>query len=129
MYFYEVWVGSPKYHSQNALTYSWPDQLPNGTVVTVPLKQASAFAIVVDQATKPSFAVKPMLDIVHETPMPKPLLELVPWLSDYYPAPFGQTVSLLLPPFSARGKAREPTKPSPEKPIELPALTKEQSAA
>jgi len=131
MRYYEVWVASQRYHSENPLTYSNEANIKLGTVVIVSLQRKKAVAIVVKQTKKPSFDTKQVLRIVSKTPLPAQTLELILWLKDYYPAPFGQIVSTIVP---SNLVARSRTMPEKSKiikisDINLSPLTKEQKDA
>lgn len=95
--YFEVWVSSPQYHSDSALTYSYDAALLPGNVVNVPLKRQTVLAVVVRKVKKPSFSTKQIIDVVANRPLPPQQLKLIDWLKGYYPAPSGQIVSLFLP--------------------------------
>jgi primosomal protein N' (replication factor Y) len=131
MYYYEVWVSSPKYHGKTALTYSADEPLEPGRIVTVPLLGQTVAAVALQAVPKPSFVAKPIVRVVAESTIPLPLVQLVEWLQAYYPAPLGQITSLIIP--SSLTQVPRPQK-SPQtgkqlKPIALPVLTDEQSRA
>ena len=67
MYYYEVWVSSPKYHGKTALTYSVDEPLEPGRIVTVPLLGQTVAAVVLQAVPKPSFAAKPITRVVAES--------------------------------------------------------------
>lgn len=128
MQYYEVWVGSSKYHGDSPLTYSCAPQLKAGAVVIVPLQRSRAHGIVLRRVSKPSFKTRAITEIASDAILPDELIQLIQWLREYYPAPLGQLVTLLVP-GSPLGK---PNKPQAEKPgtaaepSRLPLLTKEQ---
>lgn len=128
MHYHEVWVSSPKYHSDKPLTYSCDKCLPPGTLVVVPMQRNMVVAIVIKEVTKPQFATKAILRRIDNRPLPPQLIMLASWLRDYYPAPFGQIISLLLP-ASLTTKTRDDVYMSKDKSPEvpLPPLTNEQS--
>ena len=72
MYFYEVWVSSPRYHKQETLTYSSPDKLAVGSLVALPLRAREELGIVVEATAKPSFKTKDISRILTNKPLPKP---------------------------------------------------------
>lgn len=128
MHYHEVWVSSPKYHSDKSLTYSYDKPIPSGTLVIVPLQRNTVAAVVIKEVTKPRFTTKTILRTVDDHPLPPQLAELASWLKDYYPAPFGQIMSLLLP-TSLATKSRDDSSPDKDKDqrAALPKLTTEQS--
>lgn len=97
MHYVVVYVSDPSYHGTGPLTYSSPDELPVGSLVFVPLKQKRVLGIVAGVVTrKPSFPVKPA-ELVHLPSFPAPLIELIPWIHQYYPSPLGAVVQHFLP--------------------------------
>lgn len=129
MYYYEVLVGHQSYHGTEALTYSWESELPAGSVVRVSLRNRNVLGIVVKKVAKPGFTVKPMRGVSAYPPLPAQTLQLLDWLSGYYPAPLGAVVRLFLPPSEAFPKASQSV-PAPTRPkIALPELTPQQASA
>ncbi len=125
MRFYEVLVASQQYHGHTALTYSSDEALADGTVVVVPLRKQSVLGVVHRQVTKPKFAAKEITKSLSVT-IPIELIELILWLTTYYPAPLGQLLTLLLP-TSLKQKSREGLKKAPPaSPQSQPPLTNEQ---
>ncbi len=126
--YYEVWVSSARYHGEGALTYSSNDDLPVGSVVTVPLQRQTVVAVVLRPAKKPSFATKPIVRVVTTAAVPPQIIKLLDWLRSYYPGPFGQILALALPSSltqQSRQTAKPPAPPAKAKP--LPPLTPEQA--
>lgn len=131
MHYYKVLVASNKYHGNEALTYASETPLLTGQTVLVPLRNARVSGVVMSEDTKPSFAVKNILSIQIEEPLPKESLDLLTWLSGYYPALASTLISLFIP-SSLRLKANEtppPLSPSTRALPELPALTNDQVKA
>lgn len=95
--FYTVLVGSAQYHGNEALTYSYPEQLAVGAVVRVPLQRTSALGVVTGTVGKPAFKTKDILETYDLPPLPASLVQMVTWLRQYYPAPLGQTTMAILP--------------------------------
>ena len=97
MQFVEMLVADATYHGSGPLTYGSSEPLAPGVIVTVPLQKRKALAVALRHVSKPSFAVKPVLAISKLSPIPAPLLALLEWLQDYYPAPLGILTQLLFP--------------------------------
>lgn len=130
MKYYEVWVASQRYHGDTGLTYSSPDELPIGSVVLVPLQRQTVVAIVTKQTTEPSFKTRDILRVVHANPAPDELIKLMDWMRVYYPAPFGQILSLALPStLGQQSRKPEVHTATNSSPVKLPPLTKDQRAA
>ena len=129
MYYYEVLPASQRYHGNKPLTYGSEEELAVGRVAVVPLQRQKALGVITKRVEKPAFATKQLERVLPaEVTVPGQLAELVRWLSDYYPAPLGQIMSLLLPTTlqqqSRKQKAKEQTEAS--KAISPPVLTQEQ---
>ncbi len=97
MPYYKILVSEASYHGKEPLTYSSSQSLPEGTIVTVPLRAKNVLGLVVGVATRPSFAVKTILDTPPLPPLPRELLELHSWMANFYPAPLGAITQHFLP--------------------------------
>ncbi len=129
MYYYEVWVSSPRYHGDKALSYQYSEKLKAGTIISVVLQRQRVLAVVINEVTRPAFATKPIDSVVTDTAMPPELLKLIDWLKDYYPAPIGFLTALLLP-STLLQTSRDKSIANPEIAIkQLPPLTAEQNSA
>lgn len=130
MHYYKVWVASQRYHSDKSLTYASESQLQTGTIVTVPLQRQTVVAVILQQAKKPDFATKNILRTVSATPIPSQLTDLAKWLKDYYPAPFGQIISTVIPSsLTAQSRPKPDLDTSATTQKALPPLTEEQTKA
>src|ERR1700685_1388169 len=105
--FYEVWVASSQYHKPSALTYHSDQALVIGSIVKVPLKDEQALAVVIAEVQTPKFTTKGLVHLGWPA-LPLESLELITWLRDYYPAPFGNIVQQFLP-SSLLSASGEPT--------------------
>ncbi len=131
MRYYEVWVASMSYHGSEALTYSSEKQLSAGQLVRVSLRERSVLGIVRRAVTKPSFAVKPLAAVAPLPALPPQSLQLLTWLSAYYPAPLGTVVRQFVPPTEVFPKVT-PTPASDlvsHPSVTLPPITHEQQTA
>ncbi len=129
MFYYETWVRSQRYHSDKPLTYCFSAKLPIGSIVVVPLQNKNVVGIVVNTVNKPSFTTKAIVRAISDAPLPAQLIELISWMKDYYPAPFGQIVSTVIP-VALTSKSRQP---NPKNPVTnakatLPPLNDEQAS-
>ena len=79
------------------LTYSYSDSLLPGCVVTVPIGKRVVPGIINKKVVQPNFKTKSILKVLYSKPLPKHLLDVVGFIHDYYLAPSGQAVSLVLP--------------------------------
>jgi primosomal protein N' (replication factor Y) (superfamily II helicase) len=127
MYYYEVWVASQRYHSDKALTYAYEGGLSTGSLVVVPLQRQKALGVVTAKVSKPSFSTKQITSAIDDRPLPKAMLDLIRWMKDYYPAPFGQIMSLFLPTTLAAKSRKTPLASQPLVDLKQPPrLTPEQ---
>jgi primosomal protein N' (replication factor Y) len=111
MKYLEVLVAGAMFHGDEALTYSCDQSLPKGKVVVVPLRNKEVLGIVTGESPKPAFTVKPLLSVPDWPVLPAHTFELLFWLKQYYPSPFGVITQLFLP------------KQVPKKPVEIPVFT------
>jgi primosomal protein N' (replication factor Y) len=128
MTYVEILVADAAYHGNEPLTYSSGEPLHAGQLVEVPLRKKQVLGIVVGQVQKPSFAVKPVVTVASLPVVPKPLLGLLAWMREYYPAPLGVITQLFLP--KALPKKPVPAEALPPSPEPgLPQLTNDQTEA
>ena len=80
-----------------ALTYNFADSLLPGQIVLVPVGRRVVPGVVVKKVVQPDFQTKSILKVLYSKPLPKHLLEVVQFIHEYYLAPAGQVVSLILP--------------------------------
>ena len=81
-----------------ALTYSFDgDSLLPGQIVMVPVGKRNLPGVVLKKVAQPNFKTKSILKILYSKPLPKHLLDTVRFIHEYYLAPSGTAVSLILP--------------------------------
>lgn len=126
MHYYEVLVGDLQYHGNEALTYSFSDPVPTGSIVVVSLRSRQVLGIITKEVVEPPFKTKPITRLqATKAPFPTQLLALADWIRSYYPAPSGSIMRLFLPgdtvnPKSPVGQAERINT------VALPTLTTEQ---
>ncbi len=109
------------------LTYKSNLDLEVGQAVHIFLRTKKIIGIVLDQTKKPSFPTKEIVDSIFEKPILIPRqLDLARWISGYYAANLGSTLSAFIP--QGLDKKRRLLKEAlaPEKPVLAPTLTKDQ---
>lgn len=80
------------------LTYDFDgDSLLPGMIVLVPVGRRIVPGVVIKKVAQPSFKTKSILKVLYSKPLPKHLLATIRFLHEYYLAPSGQAVSLILP--------------------------------
>lgn len=125
MHYVEVLVGDSTYHGNEALTYGSIEPIAIGKLVYVPLKRKTVPGVVVAEANKPSFNVKPISEITPFNTIPKHLIDLIWWMHSFYATPLGIAAQQIIP----RSLPKRAIKPLPvyqAATIELPPLTYEQ---
>ena len=79
------------------LTYDFSDSLSPGQIVLVPIGRRSVPGVIIKKVAQPNFKTKSILKVLYSRPLPKHLLKVVEFMRDYYLAPEGTAVSLILP--------------------------------
>ena len=81
----------------STFTYSSEQPLLVGQIVTIEVGKKNLIGLVMSKVSEPSYATKPIVSVLEQTPLPQPLLDLALWLSDYYRTPLATTLQTLLP--------------------------------
>lgn len=79
------------------LTYQSDLDLPIGTLVKVPVGKKDSLGVIVKQVSKPSFTCKTIAKRLLDVPIPKALLSLHGWMSEYYATNSGTTWQTIIP--------------------------------
>jgi len=80
-----------------AFTYSAGQTLAIGALVRISVGKKIVNGVVMREVTKPSFATKPIIEVVINNNWPQPLLKLARWLSDYYATHYATVLQTMLP--------------------------------
>ncbi|MBQ3474246.1 primosomal protein N' [Candidatus Saccharibacteria bacterium] len=80
-----------------AFIYDYDDSLLPGQIVLVPVSKRIVPGVVIKKVAQPDFKTKKILKVLYSKPIPKHLLKIVEFVHEYYLAPYGQAVSLVLP--------------------------------
>ncbi len=128
--YYRVLVASQRFHGKESLTYSSEVALGVGQLVRVPMQRQIVVGIVEKEVTKPRFATKGITEALPVS-IPHQGLELLQWLSRYYPAPLGAIAELFTPPALPKQVklSTEKTLHAPTASTALPPLTEQQTNA
>ena len=97
MLYYYVWVRSERYRGNEPLTYQYPTELADGSIVQVALREDHVLGIVFGRTQRPRFATKSIEQVIDLPPLPRHSLALGRWLQTFYPAPIGIITQQLLP--------------------------------
>jgi primosomal protein N' (replication factor Y) len=82
--------------SAPVLTYSSPEHLTAGTIVSVPLKNTTKQAVVISQVDKPDFDTQAIVEVTDKY-YSSQQMEIAKFISEYYFSSFSEAVSLFLP--------------------------------
>ena len=115
-YFYLVAPTTVVRTTEHAYTYHSDTPLALGTLVRLSVgKKLTNGVVLAAVLTKPAFITKAIGDVLVEQPLPKPLLELARWLSEYYATHMANTLQTMLP--SGLNKQRRELKKTASHPI------------
>lgn len=95
--FFEVIPTEVYRNGGGALTYSSDQKLLPGHIVLIPLGKRSITGIVLRKVPQVDFPTKPIIKLIHSTPLPSHLLKSILWLSRYYLASLPACANLMLP--------------------------------
>lgn len=119
MWFYEVAPTKIVRSGTSTLTYHAPEELLDGTLVTIPVGKQRLNGVIMRRVPKPTYDTKPIETVIESTPLPKQILELGLWLEAYYRTPLATVLQTILPrglttkrrekPVVARDNARDRT--------------------
>ncbi len=136
MYFYNVLVADQRFRGDGPLTYHSDKELHAGTVVTIPLRNRQTVGVITEKASRPSsrVATKAITATVTSKPLPGHVLQLIKWLTVYYPCSSGQAAHLFMPQFLVLKQKLPLKKPADtsepvSRTIAAPTLTNEQKQA
>ena len=79
------------------MTYNFGDSLTPGQIVLVPIGRRVVPGVVIKKVVQPDFKTREILKVLYSKPLPTHLLATMKFIHDYYLAPTGTAVSLILP--------------------------------
>lgn len=131
MYYYEIVPADKNYRGARLLTYFFDKKLEAGQLVEIQLRNKDILGFVLNQVSKPSFAVKPLLKVRTNVVLPNVSLKVFESINTYYPNYLGAVGQLVAPSFLKRDAVAEDSKKSDKKrPAKtLPPLNDEQRKA
>lgn len=94
-----------------SLTYAHPSELPIGQIVIVEVGKKQMIGVILSETKKPTYQTKEIISTIEEIPVPKQLIELSLWLSEYYLTPLASVLQTILP--SGVNKKRRPSLKTP----------------
>lgn len=68
-----------------------------GSLVNIPVGKNKFIGLVTKEVKKPSYITKEILNVIEDTPLPKHLINLSFWMSEYYKTPLATVLQTVLP--------------------------------
>ena len=115
----------------HSFTYAYPERLPVGALVVIEVGSARCVGIIMSAVVKPEFAVKEIVQLLDDAPVPLPLVQTALWMSSYYHTHLATVWQTILPRGLTKKRRHIParaTSPQASRPPTT-ALTPDQSAA
>ena len=97
MHYYEIAPTRVFRTDSNILTYSSPEILQPGTLVTIPLGKSHCTGLILKSVSQPTFPTKNILQILIPQALPDHLVKSLLWLSSYYATPLPNVLQTALP--------------------------------
>ena len=97
MYYYEVAPNRIVRPGSDTFTYRSSEPCQPGHIVEVPVGTKKVIGVIITEVQEPDYATKEILSYVEEQPLPRPLLAVATWMSDYYATPLATVLQTLLP--------------------------------
>ncbi|MFI5212712.1 MAG: primosomal protein N' [Candidatus Saccharimonadales bacterium] len=113
MHYYEIAPNQIIRSGSSFFTYSSASELAIGQLVVIEVGKKSLTGLVLSAVAKPAFATKAIVSLIEPNPLPRPLVELASWLSDYYATPLASVLQTMLPSGLTKNRRDQPT-PKPE---------------
>lgn len=133
MHYYEVAPAKIIRIGSEAFTYQSDTTLAPGAVVAISVGKKPLAGVVLRAVKKPAFTTKPIGKLLESQPLPRPLLTLARWLSEYYATPLATVLQTVLPRGVGKNRRRSLTLRQVTTAALTPstqlALTSDQSAA
>jgi len=79
------------------LTYYFNNSLLPGSIVLVPLGRRTVPGVVVKKVVQPDFKTRAILKVLYTQPLPRHLLDVIRFMSEYYLVAEGEALSVILP--------------------------------
>lgn len=97
MKYYEVAPTAIVRANADVYTYGHTEDLPIGSILTVPVGKKVLTGVVVKKTDQPKFAVKHIETVVENIPIPTQLLKTAEWMRDYYNTHLATVLQTVLP--------------------------------
>ncbi len=80
-----------------SFTYASEKQLAIGTIVLIEVGKKQMVGVIIATTSRPAYATKSIVSVVETTPLPRPLVTLAQWMSDYYGTHLGTVWQTVMP--------------------------------
>lgn len=97
MYYYEVAPTKIIRQGTDTLTYQFSAEMPLGSLVYVEVGKTKMIGLVIRMVDKPEYSTKPISALLDISPLPKQLIDLSLWMSEYYKTPLATVMQSVLP--------------------------------
>ncbi|MGD8374104.1 MAG: primosomal protein N' [Candidatus Woesebacteria bacterium] len=97
MYYYLIAPTVIIRKDEHAFTYHSQGKLAVGTIVKVSIGKKESNGIILKAVDKPAFKTKPIISTLSSKPIPKQLINLAHWISEYYSTPLPHVLQTILP--------------------------------
>ncbi len=97
MEYYEVAPMRIARAGHDTFTYASERQLSRGHIVIIELGKKEVVGVVIKTTQRPPYETKPIVSLVHDTPLPPSLVATVLWMSTYYATPLATVLQTVLP--------------------------------
>jgi primosomal protein N' (replication factor Y) len=97
MHYYEIAISKIFRAGIDFLTYSSNVKLSIGHVVMVEVGKKQIVGVIFKKVPKPTYPTKEVCKLIEQNPIPKPMINLIGWISDYYITPIATVLQTVLP--------------------------------
>lgn len=97
MHYYEVAPNQIVRAGSGFFTYASETPLSIGKIVHIEVGKKSLIGIVLREVKKPAYDTKHITSTIEDIPIPKPLIHLALWMSEYYVTPLATVLQTILP--------------------------------
>jgi len=97
MHYYEVAPNQIIRLDNDTFTYCSELELQIGQIVSIEVGKKQIIGIITEKTKKPKYPTKPITVIIEQKPLPKQLVDLALWMSQYYATPLATVIQTLLP--------------------------------
>lgn len=97
MHYYEVAPNHIVRQNSAVFTYASEQPLAIGQIVLIEVGKKRFVGVVMNETAEPSYATKPILEVIEERPLPTGLVTTSQWLASYYGTHLATVLQTLLP--------------------------------